>query len=158
MRVFVCFKALFNSSESRSQDASVYLGSLFACFNVIDPIQDLNDGSIPHKDERDFCMPYPRADWKYTKSCEERRSAETPRVIGKAFYLENEDYLCHSSCQNITVVNKLNAFRKRLATAPSWIFFKSSSSACFKTLYGKTWYFAEGCSRDNIVEHLTEFV
>ena len=69
--------------------------------------------------------------------------------IGNGF-LANQSKPCHTRCQNFTILGKLDMFRKTIETAPSWMFFHSTTAACFKEVGDKVWFFRKDCSRENI--------
>lgn len=57
--------------------------------------------------------------------------------------------VCHSFCQNITVVDELDLFKDVINTFTAWLFFRGSSTSCYKEVDDKIWFFND-CQRDSI--------
>ena len=152
--IFVDFdQNLYAIGKDRRQAESVYLGSMSACFNVLDPTEHLNDPSLPDLFNQSHCMPYPKADWSYI-DCKDEDDEAVNHMAGNNSKFWNDSFMCHSRCQNITVLNKLNIFQRRMATLPAWIFFNRTSTDCFKTVNdSEVWHFANGCTRAGIIEY-----
>ncbi|XP_065188843.1 uncharacterized protein LOC135819541 isoform X1 [Sycon ciliatum] len=73
-------------------------------------------------------------------------------------YLRQPPSLCHSRVQQITVVNwRSPRFQSRIQMLQSpfgsnvaWLFFNSTTTACYKVVGDRVWYFYDGCSRDKV--------
>ena len=163
---------------------NVFLGSLGPCFDQIRPADSLpeifEDLNITSKR---YCLPYPRAHWTIRPNdprCTKRDHDTTNLCVSEdgtwiscgtesVYSLYPEEKVqpnpflqslndgCYSSCQGFYVINKIGAFRKRLATLPAWMFFHSASTTCYKEVGNRVWYFRGNCRRDVMFEFAQKY-
>lgn len=81
----------------------------------------------------------------------EQHCTNKSRGPNSVFLISDTDG-CYSTCQRITVVNRRNSFQQRVGTQPGWMFFHGASTACYKEIAGRIWYFRENCTRQDIFE------
>ena len=130
--------------KSRTRIGSVFMGSLFSCQNIKTPAR-LSHMNQNQTKQMATCPPYQPAGDCVPLTKREQLSLDS-------LLLAEKTHVCHSQCQNITVVNQFNNFVQEVATEPGWLFFSSTTASCYKSIGGRVWYFEENCTRDTIVD------
>ncbi|XP_065177913.1 uncharacterized protein LOC135808624 isoform X2 [Sycon ciliatum] len=151
-------KITTSNGAANTTSPAIFAGSWHKCYTSYGLLDDYP------KDELPYCDPYPPADWSYIKqhqTTEINCSANSPHSLhgadgqakrGGNYFLGNESKLCHTACQNFTVVSKLGLFAKKIKTVAAWMFFEEATTSCYKQLPGKVWYFRRKCSRKKIFD------
>ncbi|XP_065177907.1 uncharacterized protein LOC135808620 [Sycon ciliatum] len=148
------------------QKESIYSSSWNHCFGTLAVTKHSARGRSLDYTERLYCPPYPPADWSFAnppsppglqghgslhEQCKDRKEAYSSLGPASNWSFVDQNQVCYSRCQRITVVNGLNLLTRNVKMAPAWMFFKSSSTRCYKTLADRIWHFSKACKRESIV-------
>ena len=118
------------------------------------------------------CMPYPATSWSLETNqwCREnvlghvrresrsRKRAEISNTtsLATAFHPQGPWDVCYNECQRLAILNEPDIYRKYISTRPAWIFFRKTTTACYKYISGRYIYFPTNCNRANIFNTTVE--
>ena len=143
--------------------AAISVASYGRCARLFKTIHILNGQDGVNVASRLRCLPYPASSWALkakgwclNKTSERYLNRQSRKIsnmsLVDAVHEQTTLNVCHNVCQRLATVNTPDIYRKYIATRPAWIFFRNTTTACYKYIGRRYIYFPTNCSRANIYE------
>ena len=132
-------------------NSKIYIGSWHSCYDMLRV--RVNESHV--KETKPFCPPYIKPVIENNRDPGNADESSLANKLTSSHFVTKND-VCVSTCLNLSVYNDINVLESSVVTKPAWVFFKSSTTECYKTIKDEVWYFTPDCSRKTIVDYAVE--